>query len=109
MTLSGRGDPGYHFTSVALAEVALCLARGEGCAGSGPAGVLTPGLAVNTSALRTRLEAIGLLKVSVSEAETEAGGTATPPGTALGSKPVMMPRRAAVVAEWIDRARETGG
>lgn len=108
VTLSGRGDPGYHFTSVALAEVALCLARGEGCAGSGPAGVLTPGLAVNTSALRARLEAIGLLKVSTTEvvAGDADGGTATSPGDGMGSAaaPVSMPTRAAVVAEWVDRA-----
>lgn len=66
--LSGEGDPGYHFTSVALAEVALCLAgksdAGARCIGRAP-GVLTPGLAVNTSALRARLETIGLLRTSV--------------------------------------------
>ena len=26
VTLSGQGDPGYHFTAVGLAEMGLCLA-----------------------------------------------------------------------------------
>ena len=58
-----------HFTAVSLAEVALCLAGWAGttphCRGSGVGGVLSPGVAVNTSALLARLESIGLLKVEV--------------------------------------------
>ena len=64
--LSGEGDPGYHTTGQALAEVALCMAGRSGvphCRGT-TGGVLSPGLAVNATALRARLQAIGLLRVS---------------------------------------------
>ena len=73
VVLSGSGDPGYHFTAVSLAEVALCLAgvTGPTCKGA-HAGVLSPGVAVNASSLRTRMEAIGLVKATVGAASEQA-------------------------------------
>jgi hypothetical protein len=66
VTLSGAGDPGYVFTSIGLAEMAMCLggASTRGCA-SGRRGVLTPESAINRTALVGRLESIGVLNVDV--------------------------------------------
>ena len=66
--LSGRGDPGYAFTSSGLAEIGLCLgghpaAGGARCLGGGGGGVMTPSIATNISVLVERLEARGLLTV----------------------------------------------
>ena len=77
--LSGSGDPGYHFTSAGLAEVALCLANlTTGClAGVGPSGVgvITTTNAVNGAVLRDRLVAVGLLNVQVEAGPSvEVGG-----------------------------------
>ena len=67
VVLSGSGDPGYIFTARGLAEVALCL-QADACRGDPAGGVLSPGLAVNMSALSARLESAGLLTVQVQEA-----------------------------------------
>ena len=76
VTLSGAGDPGYHFTALALVEVAMCLAgvlpSGAKCRGGGGGGVLSPGVAVNPVALRERFEAIGLMSSTVALATGEA-------------------------------------
>ena len=73
VVLSGSGDPGYHFTALALSETALCLAgklaSGVKCRGAFGGGVLTPALAVDVDAMRTRLESIGLLHVEVTKGE----------------------------------------
>merc|ERR1719373_778511 len=63
--LSGRGDPGYHFTALSLAETGLCLAgKTEGCLkDASTGGVHTPMLAMDYDILMRRLESIGLLKV----------------------------------------------
>ena len=83
VTLSGSGDPGYHFTAVSLAEVALCLAgvhdsapsAGGGNACRGPrGGVLSPAMAVNVTALVARYVSIGLMRVDVHSAPEEAAG-----------------------------------
>ena len=73
VTLAGDGDPGYHFTGAGLAEVALCLAdkSSVACRGSGPGGVFSPGVAVNTSAFTERLQEVGLMRVSVSTGVAE--------------------------------------
>jgi len=73
--LSGKGDPGYTFTAVGLAETGLCLAgKTSGCLKkvdkSTGGGVFTSTSAVDISSLRHRLESIGLLKVAT-EIESE--------------------------------------
>jgi len=72
MFLSGKGDPGYKFTSWGLAEAGLCLSgKTAGCAKtSAPGGVLTAMAAMEASVLQKRLESIDLLKVEeVTESE----------------------------------------
>jgi hypothetical protein len=76
--LSGSGDPGYTFTGAVLGEVALCLSGSTlSCTGSAAhsraGGVLTPALAVNMSALRARLEQVGLLKTTTTVVHQEDG------------------------------------
>jgi len=63
--LSGKGDPGYHFTAWGLAEAGLCLAgKTEGCLKTAaPGGVFTSMVAMEASSLQKRLEAVGLLSV----------------------------------------------
>ena len=74
LLLSGAGDPGYHFTSVGLAETALCLAGWTpGCEGNkglarlvaeGAGGVTPPMGAINPHVLLARLQKIGLVTLS---------------------------------------------
>lgn len=74
--LSGKGDPGYHFTAWGLAEVGLCLAnRTAGCAKGGAAGgVYTSMSALDVGVLSSRLQSIGLLEVK-SPAEEDSQTT----------------------------------
>jgi short subunit dehydrogenase-like uncharacterized protein len=64
MLLSGKGDPGYHFTAWGLAEAGLCLSgKTPGCLKtSAPGGVMTSMGALNADALKQRLESIDLVK-----------------------------------------------
>ena len=120
--LSGDGDPGYHFTAISLAEVALCLSgatqpAGAQCRGAGPGGVLSPALAVNASAMRARLLAIGAMRVAAEvstsaneeeespkkgEADAEQPRKKADPGDVRGAaamqKSVLVARAAAGVA-----------
>eukprot|EP00931_Biecheleriopsis_adriatica_P104545 TRINITY_DN79207_c0_g1_i1.p1 TRINITY_DN79207_c0_g1~~TRINITY_DN79207_c0_g1_i1.p1 ORF type:complete len:179 (+),score=37.85 TRINITY_DN79207_c0_g1_i1:22-537(+) len=63
--LSGKGDPGYKFTALGLAETGLCLAgKTSGCVkASSPGGVLTAMAAMDAKALKERLEYVDLLQV----------------------------------------------
>ena len=65
--LSGDGDPGYHFTSVGLAETALCLAgKTASCLRTRvnvTGGVGTVSMALNMSIVSKRLQAIDMLTV----------------------------------------------
>merc|ERR1712151_641342 len=74
--LSGKGDPGYHFTAWGLAEAGLCLAgKTDGCLKSAaPGGVLTSMVALDATSLQKRLEAVGLLSVEHGMAPTEVQG-----------------------------------
>jgi len=99
VTLSGKGDPGYHFTAVGLAETALCLAgktgagKAEGgrCRGGGAGGVFSPGLAVNVSVFASRLVEIGLMEVTTGEGAVESAELAVP--AELGVAPERHSRR----------------
>lgn len=64
--LSGRGDPGYHFTSVGMAETALCLAGlTPGCDSEKlPRGVVPPMAALDAQVMIRRLESINLVTVT---------------------------------------------
>lgn len=102
VVLTGRGDPGYSFTSVGLAETALCLAGVTPSCASDLAGVLTPALATNRSALVARLESIGALRVEDGELDgVPAGADKEPPAAVdagLGALLTQM-RAAATTAE----------
>jgi len=68
--LSGSGDPGYRFTALGLAEVALCLSgHTADCLSRSTqlGGVLTPGSAVKVVKFKQRLEEIGLVKLTYLE------------------------------------------
>jgi len=67
LLLSGSGDPGYHFTAAGAAEVGLCLAgHTPGCVRTSAVGGVAPPLAaLEPGAIQQRLEAVGLLHVSV--------------------------------------------
>ena len=114
VTLSGSGDPGYNFTALAVAEVALCLAGraesgGAACRGTRP-GVLSPGLAVNVSALHKRLTSIGLMKTEVEEkVETPAMEATDEEGLKLfeklgGAEASGVERRAAAIEMLLSQA-----
>jgi len=70
LLLSGAGDPGYHFTSIGLAETALCLAGWTpGCEQNkdvvGGAGGVTPPMGtIDPHVLLARLQSIGVVKLS---------------------------------------------
>ena len=68
VVLSGHGDPGYYFTSVGLAETALCLAgKTAGCLRTGvnaTGGVGTVSMAIEPAVLGRRLQAIGAMQQS---------------------------------------------
>ena len=70
VVLSGVGDPGYNFTSAALAEAALCLAgRTANCVRASVGtngGVYSPGALFDEKAYSAHLEQVGLLKVTMS-------------------------------------------
>jgi len=65
LLLSGKGDPGYHFTAWGLAETGLCLAgKTAGCAKAGAAGGVFPTMAaLDADVLSKRLVSVDLLKV----------------------------------------------
>jgi len=65
LRLSGKGDPGYHFTAWGLAEVGLCLsAKTTGCMKADTSGgVHTPISALDARVLKERLQAVDLIKV----------------------------------------------
>ena len=106
--LSGSGDPGYHFTSAGLAEVALCLSgyTSADCANLHrpvDVGVLTPGRALNVSVFIERLERIGLMKVEWvgADAAAQVEAREEPPRRAGAlerevARLLASPRRAAV-------------
>lgn len=65
VVLSGRGDPGYYFTSIGLAETALCLAgKTVDCIRSdSQGGVGTVSMALRPDAIADRLRHLGALEV----------------------------------------------
>jgi len=65
LSLSGNGDPGYHFTAWGLAEAGLCLSGSTaGCIrADSSGGVHTPISAMDAHVLKERLQTVGLIKV----------------------------------------------
>lgn len=66
VVLSGTGDPGYHFTSVGLAETGLCLAGLiPNCTrASATGGVAPPMVTVDPNVMLQRLMSIGLVEIT---------------------------------------------
>lgn len=65
VVLSGAGDPGYHFTSGALAETALCLSgKTQQCTSRAEGGILSPGALFDAQNFSQHLHSVGLLDLA---------------------------------------------